>query len=119
MFIFNRKSILAINFVGVILLIILLLDIFKLDNMWIFIPLCIASSMLFIYFLLNIRFLQNIKGMENSRFRTIIRYACMIIFIGTMYIGIKIDFLFLYALDAIILILFLFTVQAILSVFDR
>lgn len=120
MFIFNRNSIIAINVAAVILFAILLLDIFKLNNLWIFIPMCVAFSIFFIYFLIKIRFLQTVTGIENSIFRTLIRYACLIIFFGTSYMSIYMNYYTLYALDVLVVILFLFTVQAFLNGFgDR
>lgn len=81
---------------------------------------CIAFSILLIYFLIKIRFLQTVTGVENSGLRAIIRYGCMIVFFGTLYAGIKMDYLILYALDVLVAILFVFTVQAFINGFaDR
>lgn len=119
MFIIKRNSIIAMNAIVVMLLAILLLDIFKINNLWVFVPMCAFCSVLFIYVLIKIRFTLFLEGLENTGLRTLIRYGCMMVFIATLYGGLKLDYLVLYAIDALVAILFAFNIQALVRTIGR
>lgn len=87
----NKKAIISINLFGVALVTIAMLETFKITSKWLCIILTVISVVLFVYFMVQTRFIQSFGTKEKLIRCVVLSMLCLLALVAASRIAISME----------------------------